>query len=157
MAILSLEQARAVLSFQDADTSRDELIREFCDAVDTVVEGYVDNWVARRVVSFPVPVSGLVRSRVIAVVSGVDVSGAAVDVSGVRVSPDGLVSGFAPGGVLTAEVGFVDMPAAFVRGASEILLQAWQTQRGGEAAPAFLVPYRAAAWLDPFVVAGGFA
>ena len=158
MAILTLEQARAVLSIKDADPARDLLITEFCEAVDAVVEWYVDNWVEQRILKFTVPASGVIRTNVLEVISGVDASGADVDVSGVRVSPQGLVSG-GPRGVwqMTAEVGFERVPPAILRGASEILLQAWATQRGGESAPAFLVPYRAAAWLAPLVSGGGFA
>ena len=165
MPILSLPEARAALSLRDADDERDALIVEFCAGVDAVVEGYLGDWVVAREVTIDAPASGVLPGRsVVSVVSGeyrdgsgaVDVSGMYVTDAGILATSDGSALPSRPWRV-TLEVGSDEVAAGIKRGAAEILVQAWATQRGGDAPPAFLVPYRAAAWLDPHALVGGFA
>ena len=53
-------------------------------------------------------------------------------------------------------VGMTVVPSNIKYGALEILSQAWATQRNKEV-PAFLIPYRAEAWLMPHDRMDGFA
>lgn len=158
MPILGLEQAKAALSIRDANTDRDTLVVEFSEAVDAVVEQYIGNWVARREITIDVPPGGILPgTNVVSLMSGEYIDGSGpVDVSGMSVSSAGILTGASgsslPSGAwrLTLQVGLDEIPAAIKRGAAEILIEAWKTQQGGDAAGAFLVPFRAAAWLDPF-------
>lgn len=162
MPILELEDARAALNLQDPNTERDELIEQFCAAVDAVVEQYLGDWVTRRDVTIDAPADGVLPGATVhEVKSGVYLDGTGpVDVAGMRVTGAGILQP-APGRALpprpwqvTLTVGHTEVPAAIKRGAAEILIQAWATQRRDPAeVPAFLVPYRAAAWLDPYALA----
>jgi len=161
--ILELEEARAALNLQDAKAERDALIEEFCVAVDAVVEQYLGDWVDPRDVTIDAPADGVLPGATVREVKAgeyLDGTGP-VDVAGMRVTGAGILQP-PPGRALPARpwrltlaVGHENVPAAIKRGAAEILIQAWATQRfdsGGDV-PAFLVPYRAAAWLDPYSLA----
>lgn len=158
-SILTLREARKALNIKDANDERDALISEFLAGVDTAVEGHLNDWVVRRQVTIDVPTSGLLPGRnVISIVSARQhADGTAIATDGLRVTRAGIMTGGQNLGAweVTLEVGLDEIPAAIKRGAAEILIQAWETQRGGDAAPgAFLVPYRAAAWLDPLALTG---
>ncbi len=57
---------------------------------------------------------------------------------------------------MTYQEGRAEVPDGIKKGALEVLQLAWATQRTKDA-PAFLIPYRAAAWFKPHARKLGFA
>ena len=162
--LLTLEEPKAALRLVDEDTDRDDLVEEHIDGVTTIVEDRV-GWVTTRDITIEVPGQiahfVLPGKNVIELTSGEDIATATpVDMTGIRVNSIGVLHR-ADGGAMPAEpwiltltVGMDPIPSAIKRGAAEVLIEAWATQRqtpgqGGEIRP-FLIPHRAAAWFSGY-------
>lgn len=170
-ALLTLEEAKKALRLRDDDTDRDELVEQFVEGVTSVVEARV-GWVVPRELTVEIRQGGvevaLPGSRVLSLTSGAFVDGGdPVDVSGMSVGVGGVIRMIDGSGLpsrpwsLTLQVGMDPIPDAIRRGAAEILIEAWATQRGtpgsdDEIRP-FLVPHRAAAWFTGYELYHGFA
>lgn len=169
--LLTLDEAKTALRLRDDDSERDDLVQEYIDAVTSVVEARV-GWVSTRSITVEIRDGGqevaLPGSRVISLTSGAYIDGGAViDVTGMRVGVGGVLRNINGSGLpsqpwtLTLEVGMNPIPGAIKRGAAEILIEAWKSQRGkpGEVPDtnAFLIPYRAAAWFAGYELGPGFA
>ena len=171
MALLTLLEAKAALSLTDTDTVRDALLTEFIASVTSVVEAEV-GWIDQRTEEFKIRQGGcevaLPGYNIISLTSGVyDRTGLPVDVTDMFVSAGGVLRNIHGASLplepwtLTLVVGMTTVPLAIKRGAAEVLIEAWATQRGpggttGEARP-FLIPYRAAAWFAGYETGPGFA
>lgn len=180
MALLTLDEAKAALNLVDVDPARDDLLLDFITGVTSVVEAEV-GWVDQRTEVLKIRQGDWPRRNncewsyefalpgrnVISLTSGVDDrSGLSIDVTGMYVSDGGVlryVSGAAlplQPWTLTLVVGMTTVPPAIKRGAAEVLIEAWATQRGpGPAGDArsFLIPRRAAAWFAGYETGPGFA
>lgn len=169
LEIVTLGEARDFLQFDDGDTAEDAKLLDFITGVTPVVEREVGPVVAREVtdIIYPTqtseyPFIALPQSPVVSLTSGallrddstVDVSAMVAD-SGVLFTKDGSALPGEPWS-LTYVVGRADVPQNIKMGALEILDLAWDTQRESDA-PAFLISYRAAAWLKPDILSLGFA
>jgi hypothetical protein len=160
--LLSLDEAKEALRLVDDDVARDDLLQTFLDGIASVVEERVGP-VSESEVTVDVRRCGsevvLPYMNVISLTSGeyvtdgtaIDVTGMYADASGVLRNTNGTSLPSTPWR-LTMTVGMAEIPAAIKRAAAEILILAWATQRQkpSDEAPAFLVPYRAAAWLAGF-------
>jgi hypothetical protein len=169
--LLTLDEAKTALRLQDDNSERDDLVQEYVDAVTSVVEARV-GWIVPREITVQIRESGyevaLPGQNVISLTSGAyDDGGAVIDVTGMAVGVGGVLRRTNRGRLpklpwtLTLQVGMNPIPGAIKRGAAEILIEAWKSQRGkpGEVPDtnAFLIPYRAAAWFTGFEQYGGFA
>lgn len=167
--IVSLLEARDFLGFDSGDSSDDGKLLEFITGITPVVEREVGPVVARTVtdiiyatqtsacpmVTLPQwPVVSLTSGALLRDDSAVDVSAMVTD-KGVLFTKDFTPLPAGPWR-LTYVVGRSPVPENIKNGALEILDLAWATQREQDA-PAFLVSYRAMAWLKSGVLALGFA
>jgi len=169
-AILTLDEAKAALRFEDTDPERDDLLLDFVNGITDVVEQQV-GFVAQRSIELEIRQYGtevvLAGRNFLDIVSGVDVAtGSPIDVTGMYIDWAGILRTTTNTVLpslpwrLTVNVGLNPVPDAIKRGAAEVLIEAWATQRGsiaGGEARAFLIPYRAQAWLEPYTMADGFA
>lgn len=163
--LLSLDEAKDVLRIRDVKVERDDLLQDFVNGITTVIEEIVGP-VSEQTVTVDVMRSGtevvLPYMNVISLTSGayiadstvVDVTGMYVASGGILRNTDGSQLPSTPWR-LTLIAGMADVPEAIKRAAGEILILAWATQRqipgaNDDAAPAFLIPYRAEAWLAGF-------
>lgn len=165
--ILDLRRAKAVLNLEDEDSVRDQILREtLLPAVDEIIEHFV-GWVVKRDRTLriaprqqgePVLLPG---TRVLAVISATSEAGP-IDVTGITVDDAGIVrpaSGSSlPLGAwsLTVSSGMDPIPAALQLAASEVLVTAWENYQSGEP-NAFVLSYRAEAWLWPYTNGATFA
>lgn len=161
--LLSIYEAKEVLRLRDDKPERDDLLQAFVDGITTVVEEIVGP-VSEQTVTVDIRRSGyevvLPYMNVISLTSGVYIADATtVDVTGMYVASGGILRNTDGSQLPTSEwrltmvAGMATVPAAIQRAAGEILILAWATQRqipGSDEAPAFLIPYRAAAWLAGF-------
>jgi hypothetical protein len=165
--IVTLTEARTFLNFDDDSSSDDDdELQGFITALTPVVEAEVGPVVSRETSDIIYPTGGAVplpQWPVVSLTSGVllhddsvvDVAGMTADKSMLFMT-DGSSLPFEPW-TLTYVVGRESIPANIRQGALEILGLAWETQRGEGDLPAFLIPYRAAAWLRPTPALPGFA
>ena len=160
--LLELEDAKDALRLKDEDATRDAILDVFIEGVTSVVEERV-GWVTERDVTVDVRSTGaavvLPGMNVISLTSGasisddsdVDVSGMYVDSAGILRNKDGSRLPSSPWR-LTMVVGMDPIPEAIKRGAAEVLIEAWASQRQApstELKP-FLISYRAAAWFSGY-------
>ena len=148
------------------DTEEDGELGEFITGVTPVVEREVGPVVARVETDLIVPCGGgpvpLPQWPVVSITSGVLLrDGSSVDVSkmvadrGMLFTSDGSSLPSVPWR-LTYVVGHSPVPQNLKLGALEILDLAWATQRDQDP-PAFLISFRAMAWLKPDPPLPGFA
>lgn len=166
MSILTLAEAKRFLKITDADTGgRDVELQAMLDGITSVVEREVGP-VSPAQVTVNVRSNGrtavLPTSNVLTVDKVVDrVNGSSLALTGLVVdgsvlrNPSGSLTG-AGDLAVTVTVGMNPIPANIKLAAKEILDLAWATQRGKER-PAFLVPYRAQAYLTNNAAPLGFA
>lgn len=164
--ILSLAEAKAALNIRPADTDQDDELRDMLEGLTSVVEKEVGAVVRRTRTSIlrpcgdwrlPLPYSPVISATSATLVrdaSSVDVTGWYADGSLLYCGTTGFFP-YEPF-TLTYVVGRPDLPANIRKGAVEILRLAWASQRASEP-PAFLIPYRAAAWLAPEQQTLGFS
>ncbi len=165
-SILTVSDAKSALRLRDNDVDRDDLLESFIEGVTDVVEDSV-GWVVPRTVvvefdQFNAQSAALVSGNVLSLTSGVEIqSGATVDISTLYVDINGVLHNSLANTALcarpwrlTLEVGMDPIPEAILRGAAEILIEAWSTQRNApgvaDSSRPFLVPYRAAAWFASY-------
>ena len=158
--ILTLDEARSALNLKDPNAERDVRLAEVLDGVGDAIEKYLGDWVVPRDegVELQPGITTLPGSNVRAIASAETVAGEPVDVTGLAVSAAGVLTGSLPPvpWLLTVAVGLDPIPRSVANGAREVLRQAWEIQRS-ETPSTFLIPYRAAAWLDGHALVGGFA
>ncbi|WP_435643872.1 head-tail connector protein [Streptomyces sp. H49] len=142
MSIVTLAEAKAQLNIDPADTSDDDELQAYVDAITGVVEDYKREVIEQRQVSEDLQLRHCRRFRlfsapVVSLTSVRSVDGRTTwDVSAMRLSPDtGLVRVlFGPPVSGLVEVvymaGYATVPERYKRGALVILQHAWETQRG---------------------------
>lgn len=168
--LVTLEEAKSFLNIPDDVTDDDTELGGFISGITRPVENLVGVVVQRSVTDILYPSSGLTiplpRWPVVSLTSGVLLrNGGPVDVSNMVADRSVLwMKNYAIFPVepwaLTYLAGQVadtaSVPQNIKYGALEVLKLAWATQRGADA-PAFLVSYRAEAWLSPDELLLGFA
>jgi hypothetical protein len=170
--IIGLEEAKDFLNI--TDTSQDEELRAMIEGVTAVVEsGDGKDFpgvgpVVRRTVTTVVRADGscyeypLPTTQILSLTSGAYLDGGgSVSLTGYTFDDSILrapYGGYLPSApwTLTYVVGRPSLPSNIRMGALEILKLAWASQRGGDQ-PAFLVSFRALAWLGSETPALGFA
>lgn len=171
--IVSLAEAKDFLDIDDSD--EDDLLRGMLEGITAVVEdGDGKSFagvgpVVRRTVTTRIPGDGregymLPYTAIVSLTSGAYVSDASAVTLTSYTFTDGILrpayGGRLPSAdwTLTYVVGRPDLPANIRMGALEILREAWDSQRGSREIPsAYLIPYRAQAWLGGDSQALGFA
>lgn len=163
--IVGLAEAKAYLNIEDDDG--DEELRAFIEGVTEVVENGDGNDfrgvgpVVRRTVTATIYPNGscvasLPYTEVLSLTSAVDVgTGVTVSLTGYTFDQGVLRPAYGADlplrpWTITYVVGRPSLPANIRLGALEILKLAWNSQRGNGEPPAFLVPYRAQAWLGGY-------
>jgi hypothetical protein len=149
MSIVTLAQAKEQLNIDPDDTTDDDELQEYVDAVTAVVEEYKHEVTEQRAITDEIEVHGcgggwrggrrfrLWSAPVISLTSIVSWDGTTTwDVSQMRVSSSGLVrvmAGLPVSGLVdvTYQAGYATVPDKYVRGALVILQHTWETQRGG--------------------------
>lgn len=161
-SLLSLADAKKALNINPNDTSQDEELRDYLEAITDVIEGYtdaiIDRTVVEQVASYgsTLPLSTLpVKS--ITSIANVQVSGWSQQLADLVVDPfTGIVRRISRGSfggevyTITYVAGRGNVvPPALALAARIILKNVWAPQRGGgrgesdEMVPAYLIPYRA--------------
>lgn len=166
MSILTLDEAKRFLKIVDPDSGgRDAELQAMLDGITDVVEGEVGPVDVRQIEVRGVSngrAAVLPTSNVLSVDELIDRDGN-VSLSAAGLVVDGAVlrnpSGSLPGGsdlLVTVTVGMQPIPKNIKSAAREILDLAWATQRGKDR-PAFLIPYRAEAFMKNSPSPLGFA
>lgn len=164
--IVTLDEARAFLNIDSDDSAEDSELGSFITAITDVVEAEVGPIVPRSKSSiiytcgeleYPAP-----DWPIVSLTSGAYLDDStAVDITRLIFDRGVLLTNNAsplPGRpwTLTYSAGRAVTPDSIKKGALEVLKLAWGTQRGQDA-PAFLIPYRAAAWFKSSQFSLGFA
>lgn len=162
--IFTLQEAKDFLNIEDS--SDDAELAGFISGVTAVVEDVVGPVVPRpvtsifyptqeRAIPLPVwPVISLTSGQLVRNGSPVDVTNMVIDRGALWMKNYAIlpVEPF----TLTYQAGRATTPDNIKKGAQEILKLAWASQRNSDA-PAFLISYRAMAWLQPEATSLGFA
>lgn len=175
--LVTLAEAKAFLNMDADDTSEDSELSSFITGITKVIESGDDKFhgvgpVVEREqtaivaaagycysVSAPAwPIASLTSGAYLDDDSTVDITQMIAD-RGLLITKNYSPFPARPW-TLTFQAGRVaataDVPQNIKNGALEVLKLAWTSQRGGQP-PAFLIPYRAAAWLTADAFALGFA
>lgn len=169
--IVTLAEAKAFLEFDTDDTSQDDELQSFITAITGIVEEEIGPVVQREATSLIRPLTVVTQMPtpdwpIQSVTSGVYLDDSTdVDTSkiianeGILLTTDGTILP-SRAWTMTYVAGLVadtaSVPLGIKKGALEILKLAWASQRTGEP-PAFLISYRAAAWLKRYAPNLGFA
>lgn len=143
MSLLSLDEARAELKIDARDSSVDEQLQRYVDAIARVVENHVGEVIDVRTVTERLRLRGqthftLRKVPVVSLTSLTGLSGVVYPTTGMDVDPaTGVVEMFrgnVPGETVVAvyQAGYADdaVPLNYKRGALVILQHVWETQRG---------------------------
>lgn len=142
MSIITLDEARSALHIADSDTSGDEELQAYVDAITAVVERHVGEVIERRTVTERVRLRrgatqfALRYVPVVSLTSLTSLLGVAWPTTGMDLDPaTGTVEvfrGVAPYGTAVAvyEAGYATVPDNYKRGALVILQHVWELQRG---------------------------
>ncbi|RPE44161.1 hypothetical protein EDD90_7391 [Streptomyces sp. Ag109_O5-1] len=142
MSIVTLAEAKKQLRIDVSDTSDDDELQEYVDAITGVVEDYKKEIIEARQISQDLDLCGRRRFRlwrvpVISLVSIATFDGSTTwDVANMRTDPEtGLVrvlSGPPVSGAVEVvyQAGYTTVPNRYKRGALVILQHNWETQRG---------------------------
>lgn len=162
-SLLSLADARKALNIDDSDTSQDEEIRDYLEAITDVIEGYTDAIVDRTVVEQVSSYGSMLTLSTLPVksitsINNVQTSGWSQQLADLVVDPTTGIIRRLSRGTFGGEVYTVTyvagrgniVPPALALAARIILKNVWAPQRGrgrgentDEMVPAYLIPYRA--------------
>lgn len=142
MSIITLDEARRALQIPDNDSSVDDELQAYVDAITTVVEAHVGEVIERRTITERVrlrrgQVQFALRSvPVVSLTSLTSLLGTVWSTAGMDIDPDtGTVEvfrGVIPQGTAIAvyEAGYEVVPENYKRGALVVLEHVWETMRG---------------------------